>query len=63
MTKKYKYHIVQIQGEWIDLDDALTEWGDAAFGMIADSFEIEVEAENWLDAKNKIIIAAEALEG
>ncbi|WP_461867206.1 hypothetical protein [Thermococcus sp.] len=61
VARKYKFHIVLVEGEWWDLDDAMMEWGDSVYGRMDDSFEVEVEAENWKDAREKILTAAEAL--
>jgi len=61
VARKYKFHIVLVEGEWWDLDDAMMEYGNSVYDRMDDSFEVEVEAENWKDAREKILIAAEAL--
>ncbi|BAD84601.1 hypothetical protein TK0412 [Thermococcus kodakarensis KOD1] len=59
--REYSFVFVKIDGEWIDEDDAIEEYGMSYVDMVEDSFELKVEAENWKDAEEKIRIAAEAL--
>ncbi|WP_297506487.1 hypothetical protein [Thermococcus sp.] len=59
---KYKFLIVLIEGEWMDEDDAIEEYGMSYVDMIEDSFEVEVEAKNWKDAEEKIALAAKVLK-
>jgi len=58
---KYKFTICKIDGEWIEEDDAIQEYGISYVDMVEECFDIEVEAEDWTDAKEKIKIAYEAL--
>ena len=59
---KYKFLIVLIDGEWMDEDDAIEEYGMSYVDMIEDSFEVEVEAKTWKDAREKIVLAAKVLK-
>ena len=46
----------------MDEDDAIEEYGMSYVDMIEDSFEVEVEAENWRDARERIALAAKVLK-
>jgi len=59
---RYKFLIVLIESEWMDEDDAIEEYGMSYVDMIEDSFEVEVEAENWRDARERIALAAKVLK-
>ena len=58
---KYRFTICKIDGEWMDEDDAIEEYGMSYMDMVEECFDIEVEAENWRDAREKIKIAHQAL--
>jgi hypothetical protein len=61
--REYSFVFVKIDGEWMDMDDAIGEYGMSYVDMVEDSFELKVEAKNWKDAEERIRIAAEALRG
>jgi len=59
---RYKYNFVEIDGEWLELDDAYNRYGELGVAdKGGDTFEIEVEAKDWKDAKEKLILAATIL--
>lgn len=59
---RYRFMFVRIDGEWMDEDDAIQEYGMSYVDMVEDSFEVEVEAENWRDAEEKIVLAGRILK-
>ena len=59
--KKYEFIICKIDGEWMDEDDAIEEYGMSYMDMVEECFGITVEANDWKDAREKIKIAYEAL--
>ncbi len=59
---RYRFMFVKIDDEWMDEDDAIQEYGMSYVDMVEDSFEVEVEAENWRDAEEKIVLAGRILK-
>jgi len=58
---KYKFTFLKIDGEWMEEDDVIEEYGFSGLEKAEDSFSIEVEANSWKDAKEKIKIAAKVI--
>ena len=62
MHRRYKFTICKVDGEWMDLDDVIAEDGFEGVDETEECFDVEVWAKNWKDAREKILIAAEALQ-
>lgn len=59
--REYLFVFVKIDGEWIDEDDVIEEYGMSYVDMVEDFFELKVEVENWKDVEEKICIVVEVL--
>lgn len=59
--REYLFVFVKIDGEWIDEDDVMEEYGMSYVDMVEDFFELKVEVENWKDVEEKICIVVEVL--